>query len=73
MVNSTQFDYIVITQYSHKNQKTRSKEGPKIRLLLHSVTMLVVIGQFSARHILLHVRSAKISGIFDTMAKISRG
>ena len=35
--------------------------------------MLVVIGQFSARHILLHVRSAKISGIFDTVAKISRG
>ena len=29
--------------------------------------MLVVIGQFSARHILLRVRSAKISGIFDTM------
>ena len=35
--------------------------------------MLVVIGQFSARHILLHVRPSKISGIFDTMAKISRG
>ena len=35
--------------------------------------MLVMIGQFSARHILLHVRSAKISGIFDTMAKICRG
>ena len=35
--------------------------------------LLVVIGQLSARHILLHVRSAKISCIFHTMAKISRG